>query len=295
MTLFETNFTIQGAPVDPAFVGTPQTFFDHMLVRMKIMAPTTFYPVLVSDSSPNSNSGFLLLGGTRAYVWDENVAQYVPSDISDSLFVPAANKYVLTSNGGVWSWTSASSFFTFAGLALSNIPSGANGTIAYSSGSVSQWGTPSAAIPDGSVPVAKIAASAADVGKIPIVQVDGSVALGAFSVSLSIGETTAVALPSAGNTVTLTGVIGMKYWKVVYVCITGEHGYSVGDELGIEACTHEYSGGDNTISLTACRTGGNVAVIRGPTATAEFQTYTKTGGATATLTAGSWTVKMYYV
>lgn len=76
---------IQAAPLDPAFTGTPQAFFDALIRRMRIVSPDGFYGVVVSDTEPSSNQGIWLRDGTKIYVWDNTERKYVPADITDSL------------------------------------------------------------------------------------------------------------------------------------------------------------------------------------------------------------------
>ena len=81
----DTPFRIRASALDPSFELSPQEFFDAMVERMSIVAPTGYYGIVVSDSEPESNIGLWLRGGTKPYVWNESTNQYVPLDISDSL------------------------------------------------------------------------------------------------------------------------------------------------------------------------------------------------------------------
>ncbi len=78
-------FFVESAPISPAFSGTPQQFWDHGVARLRIVGPSGFYGIVVSDTEPTSNQGLWLKGGTKPYVWDDDVARYVPMDLTDSL------------------------------------------------------------------------------------------------------------------------------------------------------------------------------------------------------------------
>lgn len=78
-------FFIQSAPISPAFSGTPQEFATHLVERLRIVGPSGFYGVVVSDTEPTSNQGLWLKGGAKPYTWDDDLAEYVPMDLTDSL------------------------------------------------------------------------------------------------------------------------------------------------------------------------------------------------------------------
>lgn len=78
-------FFIAAAPLDPAFSGGPQDFADHLVERLRLLSPTRFYGIVVSDTSPTSNVGLWLKEGNKPYVWDEDLSDYVPIDLTDSL------------------------------------------------------------------------------------------------------------------------------------------------------------------------------------------------------------------
>lgn len=80
----QTQLQIQASALPPNFVGDPQAFFDAMVERMKIVSPFggTFF--VVGDTEPASNQGPWLKGGTKWYVWDDDIGRYVPLDITDS-------------------------------------------------------------------------------------------------------------------------------------------------------------------------------------------------------------------
>lgn len=87
-TSTQTGLVISAAPIDPAFEGTPQEFFDHIVERMKIIAPFGISTFVISDTIPSSNVGPLLRGGTQWWVWDEALSTYVPLDVSESVDPP---------------------------------------------------------------------------------------------------------------------------------------------------------------------------------------------------------------
>lgn len=80
----QTQLQIQASALPPNFVGKPQDFFDAIVRRMKIVSPFggTFF--VVGDSEPASNQGPWLKGGTKWYVWSDDLGRYVPQDITDS-------------------------------------------------------------------------------------------------------------------------------------------------------------------------------------------------------------------
>lgn len=84
----QTQLQIQASALPPNFVGEPQVFFDEMVKRMKIVSPFggTFF--VTGDSEPSSNQGPWLKGGTKWYVWSDDLGRYIPLDISDSETVP---------------------------------------------------------------------------------------------------------------------------------------------------------------------------------------------------------------
>lgn len=81
----DTPFRIRASALDPSFELSPQEFFDAMVERMSIVAPTGYYGIVVADAEPESNIGLWLRGGTKPYVWDEVTNRYIPLDISESL------------------------------------------------------------------------------------------------------------------------------------------------------------------------------------------------------------------
>lgn len=84
MALNDTSLFIVAAKIPATFKGTPQQFADAMVRRMKIVSPTGTSFIFTGDSEPTSNVGPWLRGGTKWYVFDEDIKRYVPLDISDS-------------------------------------------------------------------------------------------------------------------------------------------------------------------------------------------------------------------
>lgn len=72
------------APLPATFKGTPQDLAVAMVQRMKILSPNGTNFIFIGDVEPTSNVGPWLRGGTKWYVWDDNIKRYVPLDISDS-------------------------------------------------------------------------------------------------------------------------------------------------------------------------------------------------------------------
>lgn len=80
----QTQLQIQASALPPNFRGNLQEYFDAMVRRMKIVSPFggTFF--VIGDTEPISNQGPWLKNGTKWYVFDEELARYVPLDIIDS-------------------------------------------------------------------------------------------------------------------------------------------------------------------------------------------------------------------
>lgn len=87
MATFATNLIIQGAPLDPAFVGTPQEFYEEILKRLKVVSPFGFTSFVIGSVMPTSNQGPWLKDGTQWWVWDNNLSTYVPLDTSASVSI----------------------------------------------------------------------------------------------------------------------------------------------------------------------------------------------------------------
>jgi hypothetical protein len=88
MALTPTQFVIQGAPIDPAFEGSLQEFFEHILERCRIVAPFGISTFITGTQIPSSNQGPLLLTtstGTGWWVWDDDAKTYVPQDLTEAL------------------------------------------------------------------------------------------------------------------------------------------------------------------------------------------------------------------
>lgn len=84
MSLNSTNLVLQMAPLPPTFVGTPQLLAAEIIRRTRIVSPSGTNFIFIGDDEPTSNVGPWLRGGTKWYVWDDEISRYVPLDISDS-------------------------------------------------------------------------------------------------------------------------------------------------------------------------------------------------------------------
>lgn len=202
-----TNLILRINALDPDFSGTPQEFVDHFVERAEILSPSGFFNVIIADVAPTSNMGLLLLGGSKIYVWNEKQSKYIPTDITDSLYYPSIlagldvlhGKWILVSDGGNWGWKKNSDFLTWLEYGLTNFPIGPSGTILSSLATV-DWRTPAAALPDASVPVGKLQATGADLGKIPKVGSDAKVTWqDPPSLANSVRHSTNMPLPAIGD------------------------------------------------------------------------------------------------
>lgn len=84
MSLQRTNLLIQMAQIPATFEGTPSELGAKMVERMQIVSPTGTNFIFTGDTEPTSNVGPWLRGGTKWYVWSEDIKRYVPLDITDS-------------------------------------------------------------------------------------------------------------------------------------------------------------------------------------------------------------------
>lgn len=312
MTLFDTNLVVAGEPIDPAFIGTPQQYFDHMLERMSVKSPSPLYTVVVADSKPLTNQGLLLLGGLKPYVWDEDTAQYVPANISDSLYAPTTGKAIFTVTDNVFAWKTPADFWTWSAPTIANLAAGANGTIAYSNGTINAWGTPTVALPAKSVPVTKLVCEAADAGKFAQGQADGTVIFS--SVGSARGqflETAEYALPTKGTTLTIPRPAGAQLVRVVAVAktttlflgiqgngVAGDYGYTLGEE--IEIWSFDEAGGSSSRlrAFNVATSAGSWYVIRqkdfGVTSGTELIKRDASGDP-AEINDANWRIKAIYV
>lgn len=78
------RLAIEMAPLPANFQGSPQQFAEAMVERIRVLFPTGQWTFVISDTEPSSNQGPWLKNGTQWYVWDEDLKQYVPLDISPS-------------------------------------------------------------------------------------------------------------------------------------------------------------------------------------------------------------------
>lgn len=90
--LTPTNLFLQAAPLPQDFRGDPQQFFDAIVDRLRIVSAVGLTTFVVGDVKPSSNQGPWLKGGTQWWVWDEDEADYVPLDITESLNIFAVSE-----------------------------------------------------------------------------------------------------------------------------------------------------------------------------------------------------------
>lgn len=100
----QTQLQIVASALPTNFQGKPQEFFDAMVRRMKIVSPFggTFF--VIGNSEPPSNQGPWLKGGTKWYVWSDDLGRYVPADISDSetIWFQVSDTTPTSSDPAVW-------------------------------------------------------------------------------------------------------------------------------------------------------------------------------------------------
>lgn len=312
MQLFDTNLVIAAEPIDPAFVGTPQEFFDHTVERMSIKSPSPLYTVVVADSAPLSNQGLLLLGGLKPYAWDEDQSKYVPVDITDSLDVEPADKYVLVSDAGTWLWKKSTDFFTWIGATIASLTAGAAGTIAYSNGTTNAWGTPDNALPTKSVAITKLKCDAADANKFAMGNADGSVTWSAVgSARGQFLETAEYSLPTKGTTLTIPRPAGARFVQAVLVAkasplfigvqdnaVTGDYGYSVSEEVDIFSADEAVGDGVRWRAFNIATSASSWFVIRqkdsGGTSGTELIKRDSSGNPPE-INDANWKIKIIYV
>lgn len=266
MTTYPSNLILRLSALDPGLETTPQGYAEHLVDRLEVRSTSQTYGTSIVSSLPVSNIGPVLLGGLKWYVWDEGSSTYVPVDITDSLAAPATSKYVLTSDTGVVAWKSAVDFWTWFGLTASNIAPGAAGTLIYSNGAASAWGVPDVALTAKSVAITKLKSEAADAGKIATAQSDGSVAWSASATARGqFNRTAETDLPNDGEGEPVlrpsSATRGARAWLVaktspLFVGINGgaatpgDYGWSVGEEVAIEAVDLELSDGARGSAFT---------------------------------------------
>lgn len=78
------KLAVEGAPLPPTFVGTPQEFYEAMLDRMRVIFPTGQTSFVISDTEPSTNQGPWLKNGTQWFTWNDTDKRYVPLDTSPS-------------------------------------------------------------------------------------------------------------------------------------------------------------------------------------------------------------------
>lgn len=243
MTTFPTNFVLSLSALDPSFEGTPEEFAVHLVDRVEVRTTALWYGVSIVSSLPVANVGPVLLNGTQLYVWDEGESTYKPLDITPSLDVEPADKWVLVSDAGTWSWKKISDFWSWSTLSIGNLTPGAAGTIAYSDGTTNQWGTPSVALPAKSVPTTKLVGDVADTGRYLQVQADGTVvpketatARGAVKETAEAdvpadGSGATIDIPDGGAAVAIKVRLVAKATPLFTSAPAGDYGWVIGEEV----------------------------------------------------------------
>lgn len=257
MTTYPSNLILRLSALDPGLETTPQGYAEHLVDRLEVRSTSQTYGTSIVSSLPVSNIGPVLLGGLKWYVWDEGSSTYVPVDIKDSLNAPATLKYVLTSDTGTVAWKSASEFWAWFGLTAANITPGAAGTLIYSNGAASAWGTPDVALTTKSVAISKLKAEAADAGKIATAQSDGSVSWSATSTARGqFNRTAELDLPADGEgepairpASTTRGARAWLIAKTSPLFTGGDYGWSVGDEIPVECVDTDVGSGGRVVGL----------------------------------------------
>lgn len=270
MTTFPTNYVLRLSALDPAFEGTPQEYAEHLVDRLEVRATSLTYGLSIWSALPVSNEGPGLLDGDKLYVWDEGESKYVPADITDSLDVKPADKYVLVSDAGVWGWKLASELWAWSNLGIGNLVAGAAGTIAYSDGTLNKWGIPDVALPAKSVAISKLKADPADAGKFPQAQADGTFALSALaSVRGQVLMTAEYAVPAAGQSVSIPRPAGavlinafLRAKATPLFLGSSNFGWSVGEEVRIEDIALEWADGARTTAFSVAQSETYWKIVR---------------------------------
>jgi hypothetical protein len=237
--LRDTNLVLSMAPLDPAMDATPQEFADEMLRRMVIKSTSDFYQVIRQDSKPLYDQGALILpsaNGSAWYLWDEHYPGYLPVDITPSLGIQTTGKWILTSNAGVWQWTSVDTFSAFIGFSAASIPAGRDYQILGSISNVAGWHNFADLVPDGTVDPKKMATTGATSGDLLTV-VSGVPTWKTPDKPVKIYATPEFNMPSTlGTSVEVDNPAGTKVCvaRCVAVCKTATDGYLAGDELNVE-------------------------------------------------------------
>jgi hypothetical protein len=82
--------TVQIAPLDPAFRGTPQDLVDAIEERITIETDENAAVIATGSTAPTSNIGPWLKDGNTWYVWNELTGSYVPQILE---LLPGVNIY----------------------------------------------------------------------------------------------------------------------------------------------------------------------------------------------------------
>lgn len=296
--LFDTNLVVAAAPLDPAFNGTIQEYADHVVRRLTVKSTVGSYSVIVSDVKPLSNQGFLLLGGTKPYAWDEGTSTYEPADISDSLGAPVSGKHIFTVENGVIDWKSVSGVFSWLNFTVASIPPGAAGTLIYSNGAASAWGVPSVALPDASIPPGKIQATVADNGKVATV-IAGVLQYAPPASTLVFGQTAEYVLPTKGTSVDIARPANAKLLRVVLVCKTNNAGRVAGEEVEVSSVMESGGSASRLVAFSTetvlSGTAWRVVRMKDWGVASGTELIDLSGGDPVEITDGNWKLKAYYL
>jgi hypothetical protein len=84
-TNYLTNLRLALSPINPAFMGDPQSYAEELVRKLRIVAPFGTGLFVEGAIEPSSNQGPWLKDGTQWWVWDNEEKRYVPIDITASL------------------------------------------------------------------------------------------------------------------------------------------------------------------------------------------------------------------
>jgi len=85
MSTTKTGLYLRGTPLNPAFKGTPQEFFEEILAHLDIIAPYGIATFVTGLQMPSSDQGPWLKNNVEWWVFDQNVGTYVPLVLNQSL------------------------------------------------------------------------------------------------------------------------------------------------------------------------------------------------------------------
>jgi len=85
MSTTKTGLYLRGTPLNPAFKGTPQEFFEEILAHLDIIAPYGIATFVTGLQMPSSDQGPWLKNNVEWWVFDQNAGTYVPLVLNQSL------------------------------------------------------------------------------------------------------------------------------------------------------------------------------------------------------------------